>query len=82
MNALRSLLDDTDLDDHVILELMNDVDGKRWTDMAVQDALMNRLRYSFGVYMETIRSMNGNFLELKRLLRLGPQWEVYGCQCV
>lgn len=80
-NSLQKLLDDTILDDQVQLELLEDVEGKRWEDKSVQEELKNRLTNSFQPYLETIRDMKETLIEFKQLLMIGKLGEVNSIAC-
>lgn len=75
-SGLVRLLTDTNLDDQLILELVEDASTKRWSEKAVEEALRMRLTHSFDIYLETVSYMNEKIEEFRKLLILGPQWEV------
>ena len=74
-NIIELLLHDC-VGDSLLTELLENVGGKSWSDPDVEKALQQKLQASYGVYIETVESLNKTLAEFKERLKLGDDGKV------
>nr|POF20019.1 hypothetical protein CFP56_52268 [Quercus suber] len=74
-NAIELLLSDC-VEDAVLADLLDNPGGDIWSDPKVDEALREKMRRSYEVYLETVRGMQTTLERFSARLKLGPDGKV------